>query len=238
MPDNEGDSQIDFESEVVPEQSDVVYEVEELLATFVQQRPPLWDSRLPLSRRSKTVRDGLWLEIFKEFSEQFSIEFLQRKWRNMRDTFIKVKGEVESYIPSGSATKKRKKVWKYYEIMCFLKDSIIPRKTSYSGFEVLSPTALKNCSSPSTSVEKTGNSEPAAESDRRKATGKKNVDQAILSMIDSIPANKPCPAQPLQTVNPICLRISDLLDKMSQREKTLLEIKLLSQAYEGSKEFL
>lgn len=57
-------------------------------------------------------------------------------------------------------------------------------------------------------------------------------------MIDSIPANKPCPAQPLQTVNPICLRISDLLDKMSQREKTLLEIKLLSQAYEGSKEFL
>ncbi|KAK5643246.1 hypothetical protein RI129_007091 [Pyrocoelia pectoralis] len=36
---------------------------EEILIAMVHDRPVLWDSRLALSARSKTIRDKLWKEI-------------------------------------------------------------------------------------------------------------------------------------------------------------------------------
>lgn len=134
--------------------------VEELLINCVEARPPLWDCRLPLIQRSKTIRDELWYEIFQEFGgmytlvfqyqseaksllpspqslyslsslfiseqPQFSVQFLMSKWRNLRDTYVRVKGEYESYKKSGSAAKK-KKIWEYYECMSFLRDTLSHR---------------------------------------------------------------------------------------------------------------
>lgn len=83
------------------------YIVEELLIFCIQARPPLWKSRLTLKERSKTIRDQLWLEVFQEFGEnpEYSLEFLQKMWRNLRDTYVRIRGD---YVPSGSAAKKKK----------------------------------------------------------------------------------------------------------------------------------
>ncbi|KAG5887535.1 hypothetical protein JTB14_013805 [Gonioctena quinquepunctata] len=104
--------------------------IEELLINCVEARPPLWDCRLPLVQRSKTIRDELWLEIYREFGEQpeFSIKYLMTKWRNLRDTYVRVKGEYESYKKSGSAAKKTK-VWEYYENISFSRDTLNHRPT-------------------------------------------------------------------------------------------------------------
>lgn len=40
----------------------------------------------------------------------------------MKDTFIRVKGDIEEYVASGSERKKRRTVWKHYENMKFLND--------------------------------------------------------------------------------------------------------------------
>lgn len=83
------------------------YIVEELLIFCIQAQPPLWKSRLTLKERSKTIRDQLWLEVFQEFGEnpEYSLEFLQKMWRNLRDTYVRIRGD---YVPSGSAAKKKK----------------------------------------------------------------------------------------------------------------------------------
>lgn len=75
----------------------------------MQARPGLWDSRLNIQERSKTIRDKLWMEIFNEFGEnpEFSVEYLSKKWRNLRDTYVRLKAE---YTPTGSAAKKKEKV--------------------------------------------------------------------------------------------------------------------------------
>lgn len=57
--------------------------------------------------------------------EEFAVPILMRKWRNLRDTYVRIKGEMESYIPSGSgAGKKKRKKWEYYDLMSFLNETI------------------------------------------------------------------------------------------------------------------
>lgn len=107
--------------------------MEELLISCVQARPPLWDSRLPIKDRSKTIRGNLWTEIFQEFggNPNFSLEFLMKKWRNLRDTYVRLKGE---YTPSGSAAIKKKK-WEYMDVLSFLNDTI-SYKTTVSNLDI------------------------------------------------------------------------------------------------------
>lgn len=64
---------------------------------------------------------------------------------------------------------------------------------------------------------------------------------AIINAIEKI--NQPVPPLPppcrqVTEVNPICLRISELLSNVPQGERTSIEIKLLQVAYEGAKKYL
>ncbi|KAG5869674.1 hypothetical protein JTB14_035600 [Gonioctena quinquepunctata] len=201
--------------------------IEELLINCVEARPPLWDCRLPLVQRSKTIRDELWLEIYREFGEQpeFPIKYLMTKWRNLRDTYVRVKGEYESYKKSGSAAKK-KKVWEFYENMSFLRDTLNHRTTI--GNIVTTP-----LTSP----------DEVNEVHRKKigSSSKQTAEMAIINAIEKI--NQPLPPLPppsLQAteVNPICRRISELLSNVPQGERTLIEIKLLQVAYERARKYL
>lgn len=56
---------------------------------LVQARPPLWDHTLPLKHRGKDVREKLWREIEQELEHRFSIPALEKKWKNLKDTFLK-----------------------------------------------------------------------------------------------------------------------------------------------------
>ncbi|CAH1112986.1 unnamed protein product [Psylliodes chrysocephalus] len=103
--------------------------IEELLISFVESNPPLWNHRIPLMERTKTIKERLWVEIQIEFGDtDLSLAVLQKKWKNLRDTYIKTKAEVEVYVPTGASQKKRKRVCKHYESMKFLSDSVVPRR--------------------------------------------------------------------------------------------------------------
>ncbi|CAH1106920.1 unnamed protein product [Psylliodes chrysocephalus] len=61
---------------------------EELLASLMQKAPPLWDHRLSIEERGKTIKDKLWLQVFTEMEGHFaSISDMQKKWKNMREYF-------------------------------------------------------------------------------------------------------------------------------------------------------
>lgn len=59
------------------------------LIELVQARPPLWDHTLPLKLRGKDVREKLWREIEQELKYTLSIPDLEKKWKNLKDTFLK-----------------------------------------------------------------------------------------------------------------------------------------------------
>lgn len=186
-------------------------------------RPPLWDSRLPLKDRSKTIRDNLWLEVYEEFgaSPEFPIEFLIKKWRNLRDTYVRLKGE---YTPSGSAGKK-KKMWEYFQNLTFLNDTIAYKATVTNLSPLMSPNTEQDLSARQKQVEAPSPRQKQVEAPSTKMEG------AILNALNRV--NVPLIEAP---VNPICIRISEMLNEMPQRPRALLEIKLLQVAFEGANE--
>lgn len=133
---------------------------------------------------------------------------------------------------------KKKKKWEYFDIMSFLNDTITFRPTiSNVVIPRESPNmepSTSNCPSPLTSP-------VSVDEGRRGRKRQQGVEGAILEALEKVNA----PSYPLQIptpapsdVNPICQRISSMLSTMPQKERTLLEIKLLQVAYEGSKDFL
>lgn len=52
----------------------------------------------------------------------------QKKWKNLRDTFLRKYKEEKSYIASGSAATNKVNNWKYYKQMLFLKATTEHRK--------------------------------------------------------------------------------------------------------------
>lgn len=199
-------------------------------------RPPLWDSRLSIKARSKTIRDNLWLEIWDEFGQNpdFPVDCLIKKWRNLRDTYVRLKGE---YTPSGSAAKKKKK-WEYFELMSFLNDSIKFRPTvsnvklTPQSSTSSSPLMSSLFAEQGDELETPRRSQPEHPDPKVEKSG---VEGAILQALNRI--NTPH-VESSNTVNPICLRISELLSNMPQQARTVLEIKLLGIAYEGAEDYL
>lgn len=49
-----------------------------------------------------------------------------KRWKYLRDCYIRYKRQVNAYVPSGSAAqpKKKQKVFRFYEIMQFLDDQL------------------------------------------------------------------------------------------------------------------
>ncbi|XP_072402389.1 uncharacterized protein [Diabrotica undecimpunctata] len=208
------------------------YTVEELLISCVMARPPLWDSRLSIKESSKTTRNRLWEEIYAEFgcNPQFSIEFLIQKWRNLRDTYVRLKNE---HMPSGSAAHKKKK-WEYFDSLHFLSDTVKYRNTVSN---IKSSVCASGSSASDSSLSPYENSEPLIELPPRSTKNK--LEGAIIDTLNKI-NQEPPPPPPAQTVisNPICQRISEMLQCMPQGPRTILEIKLLQVAYDGAKSFL
>ncbi|KAK4887426.1 hypothetical protein RN001_003697 [Aquatica leii] len=204
----------------------------ELLISLILIRPPLWDSRLPLPQRSKTIRDKLWAEISEQFGEQeeYSIEVLMKKWRNLRDTYVRLKGEYDSYVPSGSANKKKKRTWEFYDQMGFLNDTLNYRNL-VNIFMLYSSTT--------TNLAKLSSASSSGDEYKKRKEKPNSTDVAIIDAINRI--NSPATSietASIEDVNPICLRISQILKFMPQRERTDLEIKLLQLTFETAKDYL
>ncbi|CAG9825743.1 unnamed protein product [Phaedon cochleariae] len=112
----------------VQEENDDDRCIEEILIASVADRRPLWDHKMPLTERSKTVRDKLWVEIKAELNNDWTLELIQKKWKSLRDRYFRIHNE-EEYVPSGNGAKANKPTWKYFHLLKFLSDNNIPRPT-------------------------------------------------------------------------------------------------------------
>ncbi|KAF5303536.1 hypothetical protein FQR65_LT18970 [Abscondita terminalis] len=166
-----------------------------------------------------------------------------KKWRNLRDTYVRLKGEYETYVPSGSASKKRKKTWEFYEQMAFLNDTLNYRNTTTN--LKLSPSSTssgdehkKQRNKPNSTDAAISPSSTSSGDEHKKQRNKPNsTDAAIIDAISRINST-PVEAASKEDVNPVCIRLSQILQMMPQRERFNLEIRLMELAYESAQNYL
>lgn len=99
----------------------------ERLIAAVFEKEPLWNSTLPYKFRGPSAIKTLWTDIDCRLGTAPGTS--QTKWKNIRDRFVKEYNLVNSYIPSGSAAKKKESTWSFYESLRFLEPTVNYRRT-------------------------------------------------------------------------------------------------------------
>ncbi|XP_046391662.1 uncharacterized protein LOC124159788 [Ischnura elegans] len=100
----------------------------EALIMEVQQRPPLFDIRLPLKERTPERKAMLWREVYLALDGKIPEAELPSKFKSLRDRYVR---EKNVHPPSGSGAVKRKK-WVHFDSLTYLNSCIKYKKTSCS----------------------------------------------------------------------------------------------------------
>lgn len=116
-----------------PERRQFSEEDEEILIRLVSERPALYDFRLPLRERGRSVVKNLWLDIIQELDgmylktlsllslyvdlEIIMLEYfilvditsdaIAKKWKNIRDSFMRVRANIKKKKSSGSSAEEK-----------------------------------------------------------------------------------------------------------------------------------
>ncbi|CAG9759717.1 unnamed protein product [Ceutorhynchus assimilis] len=103
---------------------------EEQLIKTVRKHPIIYD-KLADGYNSMLARESAWVDIGEKIGQK-DINFLKKRWRSLRDTFIKFyrNGKTQKSVEGNS----RKKRWRYYDIMEFL-IPYIEHKIIMNGFK-------------------------------------------------------------------------------------------------------
>ncbi|XP_077155326.1 uncharacterized protein LOC143817725 [Ranitomeya variabilis] len=120
----------------VPERDEDLIE-NDLLISLVQERVPLWDTRVPQHSDNVTIR-RLWNEVAKAIRDGWDnaptrvrnafVARVKTRWRSMKDRFNKDLRQ-ESRVPIGSGARIRK--YKYHRVLAFLRP-ILNQRTTWS----------------------------------------------------------------------------------------------------------
>ncbi|XP_071555862.1 uncharacterized protein [Temnothorax nylanderi] len=112
---------------------------DELLIYYVSQKRALYDHRIPANERSTLKKNALWKEVCNSLGGILNLSDVKKRWRYLRDCFMKAKKKERAYIPSGSGADKvhKKSSFRFYEQMKFL-DDVFEKSTTCTS---LSPIA-------------------------------------------------------------------------------------------------
>ncbi|XP_018360389.1 PREDICTED: uncharacterized protein LOC108759436 [Trachymyrmex cornetzi] len=125
-------------------------DIEELLISNVKKRRELWDYRLPLTSRSRDVIAKHWQEVSKELNGILTPEAASKKWRYLKDSYMRIRNDMIKK-KSGSAASKVIK-WKWYEFMEFLHDIQDLRSTTTNYLSKQNDSASSEISGPEDTV--------------------------------------------------------------------------------------
>lgn len=111
-----------------------VITMDEMLIDAVQQRPALWNYKLPVQKRTSHIKRALWDEIFNNLGFR-DAAWMKCRWTYLRDCYTKARKKVNSYVPSGSATEAghtQKSMFRFYTRMQFIDkaESVTPTTSS------------------------------------------------------------------------------------------------------------
>lgn len=104
----------DFQSELNPESQKICLLDEEkisknvhvksdqfdkdLFISLVQEKPPIYNFKLPLQKRSKHIKEYLWAEIRYIMKTSLCVDDLAKKWKALYDYFRRIKNRYKDDI--------------------------------------------------------------------------------------------------------------------------------------------
>lgn len=97
---------------------------EEVLISAVFSRKPLWDPKVPFIERTESQIEELWKEIFDRFDGRYSLEFLIKKWAQLRDDYILSRNKLSAFVPNFPGERPSRPTFPYFDQMKFLDKSI------------------------------------------------------------------------------------------------------------------
>ncbi|CAH0561721.1 unnamed protein product [Brassicogethes aeneus] len=231
------------EAEDIRESNDVVPK----LIEAVQARPALWDHTLPLKYRGRDLKEKLWKEVHKEINGALPLEYLDKKWRNLRDTFLRYSKKL---TPSGPGRDDKKK-WKYFDILFFLSEKNASRQThsnipnelsSEPENQMDSPSPSPGCSSWSSmeatpsrksSIEATPSTKSSMEATPSRKRKIDQINEQLLKALEVPPTRPPAPT----AFSPAMMTVHSVLEKLPSRVRMKAEIEILNKVYSLYDEF-
>ena len=94
----------------------------EALINLVQQYPTLWDKQ-DMMYKDSSYKEAKWKEIAEIL--HLNKEEVIRKWKSLRDTYVRHKNNKSK---SGDGLSQCKPKWKYYDIMSFIDITRLKRR--------------------------------------------------------------------------------------------------------------
>ncbi|KYN10271.1 hypothetical protein ALC57_17599, partial [Trachymyrmex cornetzi] len=98
---------------------------DEILIAEVYLREPLWNQNVAVARRDRRTMDKLWQEVSEATKGVYSSEECKRKWKNLRDRFMRIVSAEK--LPSRATSQSKKNKWRFYESLNFLRDTLLRR---------------------------------------------------------------------------------------------------------------
>ncbi|KAK5643274.1 hypothetical protein RI129_007119 [Pyrocoelia pectoralis] len=189
--------------------------MEETLISEVMTRRPLWDHSTSRAERHQAKLKDLWNEIFNIFEGKFDVEYLKKKWRQLRDEYMRARKKEKTYIPSGSGADAHgfKTKFKFYALMTFLSDSLEVHPTQSNITEdLLSPSSTSSASASSNTESCLGK--------KRKNTSEE-VEREILQVLRE-------PIQQPDGVDGFLLMLGEGCRRLPYPNRSRLQIKILT----------
>ncbi|CAG9764554.1 unnamed protein product [Ceutorhynchus assimilis] len=212
---------------------------EELLIKFVQDRPALYNIKIPVTERSHLKKNNLWAEIHNLLEGKHSLEAIKAKWRYLRDCYMKARKKMGQYKPSGSAAgTKFDSGFRYYASMQFLNDSLEMPETVCS-VPIMTPNLFSP--TPSTSTSEQGDTEASQASisfvevpetpsaKKRRVDEKKEFQKGVLDILTA-------PPKASDGVDGFLMRLGESLRRFPYRERSRLEIDIMKLVFDRESE--
>ncbi|XP_018317781.1 uncharacterized protein [Mycetomoellerius zeteki] len=131
-----GSSQDQTMDENVPE----AQVLDEELISLIQQRPALYDYRIPTQERTKLKKKDLWQEVSNCVGGAYSSAYAEKRWQYLRDCYTKARRnfkkiqsiEKKSGAAGTSTNERNKPSFRFYDAMSFLNDTLEYKETCTS----------------------------------------------------------------------------------------------------------
>ncbi|XP_029155629.1 uncharacterized protein LOC114946582 isoform X2 [Nylanderia fulva] len=122
-----GAEQIVIESPLPTQEPCPVENLEELIITEVSARELLWNQKLSITKRDRQTVQQLWKQVANATNGECSVDEVKKKWKNLRDRYMKIISLEK--LPSGSGSKPSRRKWQHYELLSFLRDTSLEKET-------------------------------------------------------------------------------------------------------------
>ncbi|KAK4882323.1 hypothetical protein RN001_005642 [Aquatica leii] len=196
-------------------------EDDDLLISLVAARPLSFDMRLPLKERAREIINKLWEEIISELNLRITIKEVSSRSKNIRDSFIQVRSNIDKKLASSSSLTEKlkaevhKEKHKNYHSLQFLEDTLTATSTNV---ELCGTSPDSMLDSPST-LGSCGN-----KIKRKHYEDLMAADESFLTRLDD---TFKAGAVTQTATHQFCMRLADALVKLPRTVRNKLEIEFL-----------